>query len=161
VTRADPPPSTGGGGRWSASASARSDAPAAEVWPLIGEARRWKEWSFLTRSELERSGDPVPDGIGALRRFSRYGIGSREEVVAWDPPRHLGYAIVQGFPVRNYRADVQLTPDGSGTLITWSATFDEKFPGSGRLMVSVVNRLIRGFATDAAAYADRQRAGRS
>jgi Polyketide cyclase / dehydrase and lipid transport len=161
VSPADRPPSSGPDGRWSASASARADAPVAEVWPLVGEARRWKEWSFLTRSDLERTGDPDPDGIGALRRFSRYGIGSREEVVGWDPPHHLGYAIVKGFPVRNYRADVDLTPDGGGTLITWSARFDEKVPGTGRLMVVVVTRLIRGFATDVAAYAGGQRAGRS
>jgi hypothetical protein len=96
-----------------------------------------------------------------LRRFSRYGIGSREEVVAWEPPHHLGYTIVKGFPVRNYRADVELTPDGSGTLITWSSTFDEKIPGTGRLMEAVIARISRGFASDAAAYADRHHPGGS
>jgi hypothetical protein len=142
-------------GRWSFEAQARSSAPVAEVWPLIGEAHRWKEWSFLTRSDLESSGDPPPDGVGAVRRFTRYGIGSREEVVAWDPPRHLGYSIVKGFPVRHYRADVILTPVGSGTLITWSATFDEKIPGTGHLMVLVLKRLISRFASGAARYADQ------
>ena len=145
-------------GRWSAEARARSSAPVDEVWPIIGEAHRWKEWSFLDRSELARDGTPVPDGVGALRRFTRHGIGSTEEVVAYDPPHHLGYAILTGFPVRHYRADVMCEPDGTGTSITWSATFDEKIPGTGRLMVAVVGRLINGFATDAAGYADRHHA---
>jgi hypothetical protein len=131
----------------------------AEVWPLIGEARRWKEWSFLTRSDLVRTGQPAPDGVGAVRRFTRYGIGSREEVVAWDPPHHLAYRILSGFPVRHYRADVELTPDGSGTTIEWSATFDELIPGTGRLTEFVLSRMLGGFATSAARYADASRPG--
>jgi hypothetical protein len=144
-------------GRWSAQAQARSAAPVTEVWPLVGEAHRWKDWSFLTRSDLERTGDPVPDGVGARRRFTRYGIGSREEVVAWDPPRHLAYTILSGFPVRHYRADVTLTPEGGGTLIDWSATFDEKIPATGRLMAMVITQMIGRFAHGAADYADRHR----
>ena len=97
----------------------RTDAPAEAVWPLLGEARRWREWSFLTASALERDGAPVPDGVGAVRRFSSYGVGSREEVVVWDPPRHLAYVVLSGFPVRHYRADVTLEPSGAGTRIEW------------------------------------------
>ena len=150
------PGSDGPWGRWSYEVRARSSAPVAEVWPLLGEAGRWKEWSFLDRSELARDGTPVPDGVGALRRFTRHGIGSTEEVVAYDPPHHLGYAILTGFPVRHYRADVMCEPDGTGTSITWSATFDEKIPGTGHLMVLVVGRLVRGFATAAARFAEQQ-----
>jgi Polyketide cyclase / dehydrase and lipid transport len=146
-----PPPASGG--RWSIQAQSRSSAPVEEVWPLIGEARRWKEWTFLTRSDLERTGDPPPDGVGAVRRFTRYGIGSREEVVAWEPPGHLAYTILAGFPVRNYRADVHLVPDGSGTIVTWAATFDEKIPATGRLMAAVLARMISRFASGAAAHA--------
>jgi hypothetical protein len=145
------------GGRWSFDARARSSATAAEVWPLIGEAHRWKEWSFLTRSDLIRTGDPAPDGVGAVRRFTKNGIGSREEVVAWDPPHHLAYRVLSGVPVRHYRADVWITSEESGCLITWSATFDAKIPGTGRLMVVVLRRMIGRFATGAAGYADRLR----
>ena len=147
----DPPTTRPGGprGRWSVEARARSSAPVEEVWPLIGEAHRWKEWSFLDRSGLVRDGAPVPDGVGALRRFTNHGIGSTEEVVVYDPPDHLGYAIVKGFPVRHYRADVTCEPDGTGTIITWAATFDEKIPGTGPLMVLVLNRLIGRFASGA------------
>jgi hypothetical protein len=150
---ASPEPS----GRRSIQAQARSKAPVAEVWPLIGEAHRWKDWSFLTRSELERVGDQVPDGVGAVRRFTRYGVGSREEVVGWDPPRHLAYTILAGLPVRHYRADVILTPEGDGTRISWSATFDEKIPATGRLMVVALEKTIARFAKSVALYADQHR----
>jgi polyketide cyclase/dehydrase/lipid transport protein len=125
------------------------------VWPLIAEARRWQEWSFLDRTELEREGSPNPDGVGALRRFTRHGIGSREEVVAWEPPRHLGYSIVSGFPVRNYRADVVLEPDGTGTTISWSVRFDGPLPGTGPMIGAVLRGIVTRFATGVARYAEQ------
>ena len=148
------PSPTGRAGRWSFEVTARSSAPVEVVWPLIGEAHRWKEWSFLDRSDLVREGHPARDGVGAVRRFSRFGVGSREEVVVWDPPRDLGYVILKGFPVRDYRADVTLTPDGTGTLIRWSSSFDDLIPGSGRLMSVILRKVIGHFADDAARYAD-------
>ena len=146
-------------GRWSFDVRTRSAAPVDVVWPLIGEARRWKEWSFLDRSDLVQTGEPAPDGVGAVRRFTRFGIGSREEVVLWDPPHHLGYVIVKGFPVRHYRADVTCTPDGPGTMIDWSATFDTVIPWSGPLMVTVLRTTIHRFAIGAARYAEQLHGG--
>jgi uncharacterized protein YndB with AHSA1/START domain len=143
-------------GKRSCQARSRSAAPVEDVWPLVGQARRWKEWSFLDHSDVVRSGDPDPDGVGALRRFTRYGVGSTEEVVAWEPPHHLAYSIIKGFPVRHHRADVVCTPDGAGTMITWSATFDELVPGTGHLMTVITRRLIQGFADDVARFADHR-----
>jgi len=143
-------------GKRSCQARARSAAAVEDVWPLVGEARRWKEWSFLDRSDIVRTGDPDPDGVGALRRFTRHGIGSTEEVLAWEPPHHLAYSIVKGYPVRHHRADVVCTAEGTGTVITWSATFDELVPGTGHLMTLVTKRLIQGFADGVARFADDQ-----
>ena len=85
-------------GRWSFSSTARSAAPVESVWPLVGEAERWKEWSWMNRTYLLRPGQPVPDGVGAVRRFALGPSGSKEEVVAWDPPHHLGYVVLQRSP---------------------------------------------------------------
>jgi hypothetical protein len=130
---------------WAFEVRATSQAPVEVMWPLIGEAARWKEWSFLTRSGLDREGEPAPDGVGAIRRFTTLGMGSREEVVAWEPPHHLGYVILTGFPVRNYRGDVVLTADGGRTTLTWSSSFDTKIPGTGRLMHEVLFFIIGRF----------------
>lgn len=133
---------------------ATTSAPVDAVWPLLAEAERWSEWSFLSRTGLEREGAPDPDGVGAVRRFTRFGIGSREEVVAWDPPSHLAYRILSGFPVRNYRADITLEPHGSGTRIDWTGTFDARWPGTGRLLGALVPVMMQRFATSVARYAD-------
>jgi len=151
---AEEPPGTGAAGRRSYRVGARTTAPVEEVWPLLAEARRWKEWSFLTRTDLEREGTPDPDGVGAVRRFSRMGIGSREEVLAWDPPHHLAYTVLSGFPVRNYRADITLEADGSGTRIDWAGTYDEKWRGTAGPVGAMLSRTMQKFATGVARYAD-------
>jgi hypothetical protein len=125
---------------------ARSAAAVEQVWPLVGEAARWRDWSFLTRSELVREGLPDRDGVGAVRHFTRYGIGSREEVVAWEPPYHLGYRILSGFPVRNYRADVTLERIGTGTRIEWVGTYDPKWPGTGGVLGMAIPKKIQRLA---------------
>ncbi|HEX3566028.1 MAG TPA: SRPBCC family protein [Acidimicrobiales bacterium] len=139
---------------WAFEVRATSRAPVEVVWPLVGEAARWKEWSFLTRSGLEREGEPAPDGVGAIRRFTSLGMGSREEVVVWEPPRHLGYVILSGFPVRNYRGDVVLTAEGGRTTLTWSASFDTKIPGTGRLTHELLYFIIGRFAAGVVRTAD-------
>lgn len=152
-------------GQWSFTRTATSRAPVSTVWPLIGEARRWSEWSFLDRSTLETEGVPAPDGVGAVRVFTRYGVGSKEKVVAWSPPTHLAYVILKGFPVNNYRADVRLAPVAggpdattadadAGTSLTWSVTFDAKYPGTGPAVRAVLGVLIGRFATGVCRYAD-------
>jgi Polyketide cyclase / dehydrase and lipid transport len=132
-------------GRWRVEASGFTSAAPHSVWPLIGEAERWAEWAGFTRATLERPGTGDPQGVGALRHFSIGPGGSREEVVAWEPPHHLAYTIVSGFPVREYRADVHLEAEGGGTRVRWEATFDERFPGTGAVMRVVVDRLIHRF----------------
>ena len=143
------------GGRRTFTVNVRSSAPIDVIWPLVAEARRWKEWTFLDRSELERTGAPDPDGVGALRRFTRLGVGSREEVVAWEPPRHLGYTIVSGMPVRDYRADVVLEPTEAGTAISWSVAFEPRFAGTGPVLAMILHGIITRFARGLARYADR------
>lgn len=45
-------------------------------------------------------------------------------------PRRVVYKVVSGLPVKNYRAEVTLTPTPSGgTSIRWSATWDKTFLG--------------------------------
>jgi hypothetical protein len=146
------PPVTG---RWSFSSVSRSAAPIDVVWPLIGQAARWKEWSWMTRTFLLRPGQPDPDGVGALRRFGLGPVGgSREEVVAWDPPHHLAYVAVSGLPVRGYRGEVDLRSDGSGTVVTWRGSFDELIPGTGALMRVALGRMTTGFGRRVCRYAE-------
>ncbi len=144
-----------GTGRWHYEVLARSTAPPATVWPLIGEAARWKQWSFMTRTFLLREGTPVPDGVGALRRFAVGPFGSCEEVVEFEPPTHLGYVARKGLPVRSYRGDIVLRPDGSGTAITWTASLQPLIPATGALVLAYTRGYARLFARELVRYADR------
>jgi hypothetical protein len=130
----------------SVEAFARARATPDEVWRWLADAPTWSSWSRLTRAELEQEGDPAPNGVGAIRRF---GVGpgiSREQVVAFEPPHHLGYVLLSGLPVLGYRADVRLTPDGDGTLITWRSTFTPRVPGTGRALQLFFTRWLQYFA---------------
>lgn len=101
------------------------EAPIDTVWSMVADARGYSSWARLGVSELEREGDETPDGVGAIRNFGSAGVVSREEVVAFDPPTHLGYVLLAGLPIRNYRADVRLTATSARRCrVTWSGEFD-------------------------------------
>lgn len=153
VKPSDPPDSTTG--RWLFKVEARTRAAPSQVWPLLGEAERWKDWSFLTSTFLMREGAPDPNGLGALRRLARGRFGSSEEVVAWDPPGHLGYVARKGLPVRGYRADVRLTPDGAGTAVTWTGSVVPLVPGTGALVLMYTRGFVRRFASELTRFTDR------
>src|SRR3954454_18964987 len=94
-----------------------SSAPPDKVFALLADGAGWSKWAgaMIVRSWWEREGDPAPGGVGAIRALGLGRIGSREEIVAYAPPHHLDYTILSGLPVRGYRADVRLTPEGGGT----------------------------------------------
>lgn len=148
----DSPPS---GGRWGYELTGHCSAPRQVVWPLLASAERWKDWSFLTRSFLVRQGQPEPDGVGALRRFAVGPFGSVEEVVAFEPPRHLGYIGRRGLPVRSYRADVVLD-DGSGTLISWRGSLTPLVPGTGALVLAGTRAAVARFLPQLIRFADKE-----
>jgi uncharacterized protein YndB with AHSA1/START domain len=138
-------------------ASARSSAPVEAVWELLSRAETWRDWTGFTVSELEREGDPAPDGVGAIRRFGFPIFRSREEVVAFEPPDHLGYTVLAGLPLRNYRADVRLTPTPEGgTDISWVSSFDPPWPASGWFWAAFMKLILRDFTRRLARATTRQ-----
>jgi len=137
--------------------TARSGAQPEQLFALLSDAPGWPRWAkpAITSGSWVTEGDPPPGGVGAVRKLGRWPKFGIEEVVASEPPRHHAYRIVRGQPVRAYRADVLLTPDDGGTLVTWSATFEPKYPGTGSLLVGFYKWLIGGFARRLAAYAEQ------
>lgn len=133
----------------------RCDASPETVFEILADGAGWSRWAgpMVVRSWWERQGTPAPGGVGAIRALGMKRVGSREEIVGYDPPRHLAYTILSGLPVRDYRADVRLTPDGTGTCIEWSGQFTPKVPGTGPLLRLFLLRTIGGFVRRLARYA--------
>jgi uncharacterized protein YndB with AHSA1/START domain len=141
-------------GRWRYELVGRSAAPPETLWPLVAEVERWKRWSMLTRTYLLRPGQPDPNGVGALRRLAVGGFGSTEEVVAFEPPHHLGYEARKGMPARRYRADVVLEEDGTGTRIVWTGSLEPLVPGTGRLALAYARGFVARFLASLVRFAD-------
>jgi uncharacterized protein YndB with AHSA1/START domain len=135
----------------------RSAAPPEKVFALLADGAGWSAWAgpMVVRSWWEREGDPAPGGVGAIRRLGLGALSSREEIVDYDAPRRLAYTWLTRFPVRDYRADVRLEPDGTGTRIVWSGRFAPAFPGGAAVMRRFFLVTVGGFTKRLAAEAER------
>jgi uncharacterized protein YndB with AHSA1/START domain len=101
-------------------------APAA-VWPLVADATRYCEWGPWNASGYE---SPDADTSAGTVRWMRYGRTTTvERMLEVDSGRRIVYTVLRGIPVRNYRAELTLTPDGSGTHIRWVADWDRTLGG--------------------------------
>jgi len=112
------------------------------VWELVANADSYHEWGPWSAGGYENLGDRAPDDAGVIRWF-RYGRTTTvEKVLESERDRRLVYTVVKGIPVRNYRAEVTLSPEGEGTQIRWSASWDRTLPGR------IVHRRLRSIYPD-------------
>jgi len=107
------------------------------VWALVADADSYCRWGPWSASGYQSPGDEAPGGAGAIR-WMRYGRTTTvEEVLEVEEGRRLAYTVVRGIPVRNYRAEVTLSPAGAGTRIRWVASWDRTLGGR------IVHRRLR------------------
>ena len=142
-------------GPYSYEVRVRSDAPPEAVFALLADGARWSDWAgpLAPNSSWEREGSPDAGGVGAIRKLGAWPVFSREEIVEYDPPRQLTYTLLSGQPVRNYRAEVELTPVEDGTQIAWRSRFEPLIPGTGPLLRWFLSRIIGAMARRLAAHA--------
>jgi hypothetical protein len=128
------------------------------VWDVLADARAWSAWGPWQRTVLEREGtNPAPDGVGAVRAFTRWPVTTREEVVEFEPPSRFGYTLLSGVPVRDYRAEVVLTDAGEGgTNIHWQSAWNDLRPRSGWVMRRLIEHVIGDVARRVAREAERR-----
>ena len=126
-------------------AEATTRATPEAVWKLVSDVERYPEWGPWSAAGYRRAGDTSPRGPGAVqwlrssqRAYLRH-VTSIERILEVEEGRHLAYTVIGGIPVRNYRADVTLTPVADGTRIRWEATWDNT------LMGRIVHRGLREF----------------
>jgi len=130
-----------------------------EVWALVSDANTYPEWGPWNAGGYRPATDG-PSRIGDIQwfRFGRRTV-SVEEILEIDAPRRLVYRVVKGIPVRNYRAEVTLTPSAWGTTVRWSATWDNTL--LGRLVHRKLVQLYPEIVNALVAAADRARTGES
>jgi hypothetical protein len=129
-------------GRRHIEVTAHSHAARDVVFVLLADGTTWPRWSPIESFELERPGDPPPEGPGAIRIFRRGRTIGRDQIVEVVPGRRFGYASLSGLPVRDYRAHVDLEPQANGTTIRWQASFLPVVPGTGWLLERGLRRFL-------------------
>ena len=139
-----------------------TSADPATVYALLRDGASWPSWSPIGSFELERPAADEPEGLGAVRIFrTPRPLGqseSREQIVELVPDRRFSYVLLSGLPIRDYRADVDLTPtDDGGTSIRWHSTFSGgPMPGSGPLFRHLLGRFVVQVAQGLAARASEE-----
>ena len=129
-------------GRHAAEADAVSEAPREVVWGVLADASRWAEWGIWSSSVLERQGDPAPDGVGAIRVFTKRPVTSREEVVVFEPGVRLVYRLLSGLPVKDYTGTVTLHDHPAGSRISWRSEWESRVPGIQRQLQKVLEEIV-------------------
>jgi uncharacterized protein YndB with AHSA1/START domain len=140
----------------------RIAAPPATVFAVLTDLERYAEFTPLRRSTLERPGEGVPNGVGAIRVLRSVGPPLREEVIAYEPPTRFAYKLLSGAPLRDHVGTVELTPEGEGTRMVYAIHTVPTVPLLGGAVVAVAKQgvaaLVRGVAKESerrAAHADR------
>ena len=123
--------------------AARRPPTRTRVWRLLGDSSTWPDWTPIDEYEPERPGGT--DGTGEIRRFRTGRHRIREEIVERADGRRLTYALLSGLALRDYRAEIDLTPAATGTEIRWHTTFRPKVPGSGWLYRRALEGITRTF----------------
>jgi hypothetical protein len=122
---------------------ARTTASPGEVFPLVAAGRSWPEWSPIGSFRLEREGRDGGESEGAVRAFRTGFVTSREVILETTPDEVLRYSAFSGLPLRGHEAEVRLTAEPGGTLLTWRESFVPAWPGSGWWLRWSLRRFVR------------------
>jgi uncharacterized protein YndB with AHSA1/START domain len=109
------------------------------VWALVNDPDAYAKWGPWDDGGYEDRTSESADGVGSIRWYRSGRTTSVEKILEVDDGRRLVYTVVKGIPVRNYRAEVTLTPTDVGTRVRWAATWDKTMTGR------IVQRALRKF----------------
>lgn len=118
-------------------------APAETVFEVLTDHARYSEITPLRRSELEREGDPAPNGVGAIRKLTAVGPPLREEVIAYEAPSRFSYTLLSGVPVRDHVGTVELTPEDGRTKMVYAVRTHPTVPVIGFAVVAVTKQAVK------------------
>ncbi len=135
-------------------------APAETVFEVLTDHARYSEITPLRRSELEREGEPAPNGVGAIRRLISVGPPLREEVVSYERPSRFSYKVLSGIPVRDHLGTVELKANGDGgTEMVYAVRTHATLPLAGFAVIAVVKQAVKQLVEGIVSESERRAAG--
>ncbi|MDD2857327.1 MAG: SRPBCC family protein [Candidatus Nanopelagicales bacterium] len=137
------------------SSTAQSTASAEAVFAVIADGSTWPHWSAIKTFTLQTPGADGAEGVGAVRRWNSGLMTTIEQVVEVEAPTKFAYTLLESklVLVRDYRADVVITPTATGCSVQWSSEFRPKVPGTGWFWRIALGKLGASLASGAAEYA--------
>lgn len=122
------------------------------VFDVLTDHRGYADITPVRKSELEREGEPAPNGVGAIRVLSTVGPPLREETIVYEEPSRFSYKLLSGAPLRDHVGTVELTPQDGGTKVTYAVRTTPTVPLVGAAVVAVarlgVKQLVDGIAAE-------------
>lgn len=129
------------------------------IWALVSDATQYPKWGPWSAAGYKRLGDTSARGPGAVqwlrssrRSYLRH-VTSIERILEVDEGRRLSYTVIGGIPVRNYLAEITLTPTADGTRVRWAASWDDTL--SGRIVLRGLRAFYPEMMADLVAAAER------
>lgn len=128
------------------------------VFAVLTDHRHYAEMTPLRKSEIEREGEPAPNGLGAIRKLSAVGPPLREEVIAYEPDERFSYKLLSGLPVRDHVGTVRLSAVRSGTEMVYAVRTEPTVPVVGALVVAAVKQGVKGLIDGVVKESERRAA---
>ncbi|HEX7059383.1 MAG TPA: SRPBCC family protein [Solirubrobacterales bacterium] len=132
------------------------NAPPETVFDVLTDHRGYAEITSVRKAELEREGEPAPNGVGAVRVLRSVGPPLREEVVSYERPSRFSYKVLSGLPVRDHLGTVLLAPEGTGTKVTYAVRTHPTIPLAGAAVVGAVKLGIKQLLNGVTAESERR-----
>jgi uncharacterized protein YndB with AHSA1/START domain len=133
-------------------------APPQTVFEVLTDHRGYADLTPMRKVELEREGEPAPNGVGAIRVLRAVGPPLREEVVAYEAPSRFSYTLLSGLPVRDHVGTVELSPQDGGTKVVYAVRTIPTLPAFGGAVVAVIRQAIKQLLSGVTAESERRAA---
>jgi uncharacterized protein YndB with AHSA1/START domain len=132
------------------------EAPPEAVFEVLTDHRGYADITSVRKVEMEREGEPAPNGVGAIRVLRAVGPPLREEVIAYEAPSRFSYKLLSGLPVRDHVGTVELTPNGAGTKVVYAVRTHPTLPLVGGAVVMAVKQGIKQLLSGVAKESERR-----
>ena len=133
--------------------TARSRASRHAIYELLRAGSTWPDWTPIGSFELERPAPDGGEGVGAVRKFTTGFVSSREEIIELHPDQSLSYRALSGLPIRQHRADVDISDSGDERVVAWREDFEARVPGTAPMLAWFLRRFVQRCADGLAGQA--------